>query len=440
MQRRAFLHHGSSAALASSLVSSLATKQGNAAEPIQEISDATGANTPATVTLGIMGMQRGLALAKEFLKLPGVSIRYACDPDRKRAEAGAEAIRESSPQVEAIGDFQKMLDDPSVNSIVCAAPNHWHGPATILACQAGKHVYVEKPCSHNPAEGQWMIRAAEKFNRCVQVGTQRRSSLGIQEAMRKLHSGVIGKVYYSQARYFASRGSIGSQSPSDPPTELDYPQWLGPAPAQPFRTNVVHYNWHWFWDFGNGELGNNGIHMLDLARWGLQTTSPIRVVSSGGRYAFEDDQQTPDTQIVSFEFADGKQILYEGLSCSPHSESAFVSFHGTDGSMDLDEGGSYRIYNRRNQKIEEAKATGQGMQEHLVNFLDAVRSSDPKRLNQPILEGHLSTLLCHLGNIAQRTGRILRFDPQSQQILEDPKQQSLWERPYADGWRDRLAT
>jgi len=376
-----------------------------------------------------------------FLAEPDCEVTHLCDVrDAVLAKRGEEVRAKTGKMPKLVRDYRELLSDPSIDAFMVATPDHWHALLTIWGCQAGKDVYVEKPMSHNVAEGKMAVEAARKYNRIVQHGTQGRSLKSWAQALDLIESGKYGKVLVSRALCYKPRGSIGIKPITPAPKEIDFDIWTGPAPKQPHHANLVHYNWHWFWDFGNGELGNNGIHMLDLARWGLQTTSPIRVVSSGGRYAFQDDQQTPDTQIVSFEFADGKQILYEGLSCSPHSESAFVSFHGTDGSMDLDEGGSYRIYNRRNQKIEEAKATGQGMQEHLVNFLDAVRSSDPKRLNQPILEGHLSTLLCHLGNIAQRTGRILRFDPQSQQILEDPKQQSLWERPYADGWRDRLAT
>ncbi len=213
-------------------------------------------------------------------------------------------------------DIRQILADPEVDALVIAAPNHWHAPAAIMACNAGKHAYVEKPCSHNPKEGELLIEAARKHNRCVQMGNQRRSGDKIIEGIKLLHEGRIGRVYYSRSWYAATRGPIGKGTPAEVPPHINYELWQGPAPRQPFTSNRLHYNWHWTWHYGNGELGNNGIHSIDLSRWGLQVDYPTRVVSLGGRYRFEDDQETADTHIVSFEFPGRKQIFWEGLSCS----------------------------------------------------------------------------------------------------------------------------
>ncbi|MCA9149697.1 MAG: Gfo/Idh/MocA family oxidoreductase, partial [Planctomycetales bacterium] len=248
------------------------------------------------VVVGIMGLNRGLALTRLFAAQPNVEIRYLCDADQDRIAAGVAALKSRSPnqaKVEGVQDFRRILDDQTVDVLVCAAPNHWHAPATILACQSGKHVYVEKPCSHNPWEGEAMVRAARTHGRVVQLGTQRRSSPGTQLAIQRLHDGAIGKVYLAEAVYRSARGSIGIGQSADVPERLDYDIWQGPAPRKPYIDNLVHYNWHWRWHWGNGELGNNGIHTLDLCRWGLGVVAPQRVVSSGGRYAFQDDQETP---------------------------------------------------------------------------------------------------------------------------------------------------
>jgi predicted dehydrogenase len=386
------------------------------------------------VVVGVMGLSRGVALATGFAKLKGCEVKYVCDVDAARAGKAAEAVaavREKAPL--AVGDFRKILDDPDVDALVCAAPNHWHAPATILACKAGKHVYVEKPCSHNPHEGELMVEAARKHRRCVQMGTQRRSGPGTQEAMQKLKEGAIGRVYLVRSYYTNMRGPIGQGRAADPPENLDYELWQGPAPHVPYMDNRVHYNWHWFWHWGNGELGNNGVHTLDLCRWGADVDYPIRVASSGGRYRFDDDQETPDTHSVCYEFPGNRQITWQGLSCSQHGDG-FVTFIGEGGALELDSNGTHVIYDERDKEVSRTPSPSLGDSEHLENFLSAIRNEQPESLNAEIEKGHKSTLLCHLGNIAHRTGRTLQCNPQNGHIVNDAEAIKLWKRDYEPGW------
>lgn len=427
--RRTFLQQSSAAAIAATTLP-------------MAIPRVNGEESPAAdsrrVVVGVMGLSRGRALASQFARQPNVEVRYVCDADAQRVSAGMEAVAETaSAKAKGIVDFRTMLDDPELDALVCAAPNHWHAPATILACQAGKHVYVEKPCSHNPWEGEAMVAAARKFQRAVQLGTQRRSSPGTQLAMKRLHDGAIGKVYLARAYYNSARGSIGRGKPAAVPESLDYELWQGPAPRRPYLDNVVHYNWHWRWHWGNGELGNNGIHTLDLCRWGLQVTYPTRVTSSGGRYAYDDDQETPDTHTVGFEFPEGCAITWQGLSCNSHG-SKFIEFYGTDGSLELESGGRFRLYDRRNELQEEHASSNVGDADHVANFLSAIRQNDPTLLHAEILDGHRSTLLSHLGNIAHRVGRTLNCDRQNGHIQDDAAAAALWKREYESGWEPNV--
>jgi predicted dehydrogenase len=395
------------------------------------VATASAQSTAASekIVIGVMGLSRGRSLSASFAKRPNVEIKYVCDVDSQRAESCADLVMGAvNKKPQAIGDFRRILDDPDVDALVCSAPNHWHAPATIFACQAGKHVYVEKPCSHNPQEGEWMVEAARKHKRAVQMGTQRRSGATLRKAMAMLSDGVIGKVYHSRAFYFSLRGSIGTGAAADVPAHLDYDLWQGPAPRTDYMSNRVHYNWHWFWHWGNGELGNNGVHSLDVCRWGLGVDYPTRISSVGGRYAFQDDQQTPDTQTVSYEFADGKSITWQGLSCNRNG-GGFVSFFGENGSMVIGGGGEYTIYDRDNKEVK-TEAGSRGDVEHIDNFLAAIRNDKPLALNSEIAEGHKSTLLCHLGNISQRTGRTLECDPSNGHIQNDKVAMELWRRNY----------
>ncbi|QDV10780.1 Inositol 2-dehydrogenase [Rosistilla oblonga] len=398
-------------------------------------SKASAADANKPVKVGVMGLSRGMSLATDLAKMDGVEVKYICDVDSTRLASGAEKLGKiAGTSPEAITDFRKILDDKEVDALVCAAPNHWHGPATIMACKAGKHVYVEKPASHNAQEGEWMIEAAEKYNRVVQVGTQRRSAPEMIQAMEKLQSGAIGKVFLSRGYYVNQRGSIGKVEPSAPPENLDYALWEGPAPHREYKSNVVPYNWHWNWHWGGGELANNGVHTLDICRWGMGVDYPTRTTISGGRYCYDDDQITPDTQVVAFEFGDGSQITWQGTSCNKHNVNPFVSFYGTEGSMEVDSNGGFKLFNRANKMVEEVKGTNNGQLAHLTNFVDAVRSGDASTLNQPIAEGHCSTMMCHLGVIAYRTGQDVVSDPTNGHIQGPQEQKAMWGREYNPAW------
>lgn len=402
----------------------------------------TSSASQKPLRIGLMGAGgRGKQLVSTYSKLKGTQIAAVCDPDRDRLAVAATEIgklTESDPKAET--DFRKLLDDKSIDILICAAPNHWHGPATILACSAGKHVYVEKPASHNPAEGEMMIAAARKNGRCVQVGTQRRSNAAIAEGIKLVHEGAIGTLYYARAWYANQRGPIGHAEVSEPPAELNFDLWQGPAPRKPFKSNYLHYNWHWFWHWGNGELGNNGVHAIDLARWALGVDYPIEATSSGGRYAYDDDQESPDTHVVSFKYPGEKQIMWEGLSCNRHGidKSGFgVTVHGNGGTIALHSDG-YVHYDDRGKEVKKNSGGGPGDAAHAENFLAAIRANDPTLLNCEIEDGHKSALAPHLGNIAHRVGRTLTCSAENGHIQGDDEAAALWKREYAPGWEPKV--
>lgn len=381
---------------------------------------------------------RGMDHSKNFTQNPNSEVVCVCDVDSARSEQAAEAIEKLTPgrRPRVVTDLRRALDDKTIDAVVIATCNHWHAPATIMACAAGKHVYVEKPCSHNPWEGEMMVAAARKHDRRVQMGNQRRSWPGVMEAIEFVRSGGIGHVYYAQSWYTNSRPSIGRGVAKSAPAGLDYDLWQGPAPRKPFRDNILHYNWHWFWHWGNGELGNNGVHMLDVCRWGLGVELPEKVTSVGGRYRYQDDQETPDTNMVSCAFPGGKMITWEGLSCNvmPDNKVVDVLFHGDKGSLAIYSGG-YTVYDPTGKEIKKIKGEA-GDKTHVDNFLDSIRSS--AKLHSEIEGGHKSTMLSHLGNIAYRTGRAINCDPKTGHIRDDRDAAKLWKRAYESGWEPKV--
>src|SRR5687767_13066193 len=346
--------------------------------------------------VGVMGLSRGMDHVKALLGISNVEVSYVCDIDDKRVASGistVEAKQERKPK--GVKDFRTILDDNNINAVFIATPNHWHAPATILGCAAGKHVYVEKPGSHNAREGELMVEAARKYKRVVQMGNQRRSFPGIIEAIEKLRSGAIGEVRFARTWYNNARASIGRGKQVPVPPNIDYAMWQGPAPERPYVDNLVHYNWHWRWHWGGGELANNGPHALDLARWGLGVEYPTRISCNGGRYHFDDDQETPDTCIAAYDFG-GKGLMWDGSSCHPRTgempSGNFVTWYGDKGRLTI-VGNGYKIFDPKGKEIGAGNGPGNDAL-HISNFLAAIRG-DAKPTSE-IAVGQTSVLLCHL--------------------------------------------
>ena len=399
------------------------------------------------VAVAVMGLNsRGTVLARAFARAANAEVAYVCDVDSVVLSKSAAAVgRVQNTPPKAIGDFRKALEDKSVDALVIAAPDHWHAPAALLAMQAGKHVYLEKPCGHNPREGELLVAAQRRHQRVVQMGTQQRSAPQSIEIIQSITEGLIGRPYQARAWYANTRTTIGRGKTAPVPANLDYELWQGPAPRTPYRDNVIHYNWHWFRRWGTGEICNNGTHEIDVCRWALGVDTCVRVTSTGGRYHFSDDWEFPDTQEACFEFPDGRAIIWQGQSCNGlevYGRSRGTAILGTTGSVVFDRDG-YAVYDLKNKLVKQAVAPQQvdGLDtsadddmtgRHIANFLDAIRTG--AALRQPIAEGAKSVLLCHLGNIAQTTGRALRIDPASSRIVGDEAAMKLWHREYAPGW------
>ncbi len=380
---------------------------------------------------------RGTGLARDFARLPDVQFGYVCDPDAGRAAGAVNAL---SNQPQAVSDFRRALDDKTIDAVIVATPDHWHAPAAILAADAGKHVYVEKPCSHNVREGRLLVEAARRNKRLVQHGTQSRSHELVAQAIQLLRDGVIGDVLVAKAWNVQRRGEIGRAQPSDPPAGLDYDMWVGPAPMVPFQQNRYHYSWHWWYNFGTGDMGNDGVHELDIARWGLGVeTHPRTAAAVGGKLSFDDDQQFPDTQYAAFDYPaeDGqgprRQLIFEMRLWSRYGLEGVDNgnaFYGTQGWMLLSKRGMLKVFDERNRPQPVASEAA-SLSSHYQNFLDAIRGEG--QLRAEIEVGHRSATLCHLGNIATRLGRSLRFDPASEQILGDDEANQLLGRSYRQG-------
>jgi predicted dehydrogenase len=406
-----------------------------------------------TINVAVVGTNgRGLAHIDCLAGLPGVAITFICDVDDRALAKGVKAtLKTQKVEPKGIKDFRKLLEDPSLDAVTIATPDHWHAPMAILALNAGKHVYLEKPCSHNPYEGELLIQAAGKCKGVLQMGNQRRSFPNMHLAMKELREGIIGKVYFARAWYDNRRVSIGHGKPAPVPSYLDYELWQGPAPRRAYRDNLVHYNWHWFWHWGTGEALNNGTHEVDVCRWALGVDWPTRVSSNGGRYQFQDDWETPDTQVIAWDCPDGKTISWEGRSCNDYPVEGLsrgVMVYGTGGAALL-EGNNYTVFDSRNKKVKAVTGNEQGDatdtvsasgialdQLHVKNFLECIRSG--KQPNSPIEEGHKSVAMLHLGNIAWRVGRQLNIDPANGHIKNDEAAMKFWRRDYEPGWEPKV--
>lgn len=396
---------------------------------------------------------RGHAVGSNFAKQPNCEVLYSCDVDSRASEKFINDIAKiQGNKPKHATDFRKALDDKDVDILIVAAPDHWHAPAAIMACKAGKHVYLEKPASHNPHEGEMAVAAAKKYNRVVQMGNQRRSWPNVITAIGELKNGIIGRPYFAKTWYTNNRPSIGVGKITEVPSWLDFDLWQGPAPREAFRDNIVHYNWHWFWNWGTGEALNNGTHFVDLARWGLGVEYPTKVSSNGGRYRYTDDWETPDTQIINLEFDNNTLMTWEGRSCNGRSVEGVgvgLIFYGDNGSLVIEGGNSYKVYDLKNNLLKEVSgsqdiSTGNLSNPsqdldvlHIQNLFDAIRKGTS--LNSDITGGHQSTLLVQLGNIALRSGSTLNIDPTNGHILDNDEAMKYWSRDYEPGWEKVLS-
>jgi predicted dehydrogenase len=415
---------------------------GVAASTIYRASRAVGNSPNEKLTVGLIGCGgRGTHDAGLFKNVPNVEIAYVCDPDEGRRQTAAKAFGVDSSH--AIADLRKILDDKSVNAVLITTPDHWHSPAAILACDAGKHVYVEKPISHNVREGRLLVDAVARTKTNLQHGTQSRSTQMMVDAVKLLRDGIIGDVLVAKCWNIQRRGSIGRGQDAPPPAGFDYDTWVGPATMIPYRTNRVHTRWSWWYHFGTGDMGNDGVHDVDYTRWGLGVdTHPTKIAALGGKYFFDDDQEFPDTLQTTFEYpGDGavghrKLLIYEQRLWStnyPYNVDSGAEFYGTKGQMLLSRRGKIQVKDSDNKPVEVAvKPEPHNDQAHVQNFCDAIRSG--AKLNADALTGHLSTSLCHLANIAVRVGRSLTFDPQTEQITGDEQANSLIHRQYREHW------
>jgi len=403
------------------------------------------------IAVGVMGIRgRGSFLSRQFARRPDVEVLYLCDVDSNLFASRSKAVEQAQGRPpKTVTDFRRILDDPSVDALVVATPDHWHALATVLTCQAGKDVYVEKPASHNVWEGRKMVEAARKYKRVVQLGTQNRSASYVRDAIEYIRSGKLGDVHLVRVLNMKTRGPIPPRSDSPVPKGFDYDRWLGPAPMRPFNTNYVR-RWNWFWDFSGGDIINDGVHQMDIARWIVGRPYPKSVSTTGGIFHFHDAGQTPDTQVVTFEY-DGLTLLFELTLWTPYMKktpmdirmsdkfpnwpfsSTKIEIYGTKGVMMLGRhGGGWQVFGP-DWRGETKEYGREPTAEHIENFIRSIRSR--KRPNADIEKGHLSTLLCHLANISYRVGnRKLLFDPAAERFVNDPEADRLLKRTYRKPW------
>ncbi len=402
------------------------------------------------VNFAIIGLHgRGYAHLECVRQNKDTMVTHVCDVDRRELDKfAAETQKQFLRAPIAEKDFRRVLESKDVDVVTIATPEHWHAPMAIAALQAGKHVYVEKPCSHNPHEGELLIAAQKKYGKLVQMGNQQRSSAHTIEIIGKIRNGLIGRPYFGKAWYSNTRKAIGVGKVVPVPAELDWELWQGPAPRRPYKDNVHPYNWHWFWNWGTGETLNNGTHEVDVCRWALGVDYPNAVTASGGRYHFRDDWEFYDTLVTSFEY-DDRMITWEGLCCQGkqnYGRSRGATIHGTEGTVLIDREG-YQVFSLDDKLLQEfstqTASTTQDLQsidamttQHFGNLLDAIRAG--AKLHAPIEEANISVTMLHLSNIAWKVDRALHLDNKNGHILNDEKAMAMWRREYAKGWEPKV--
>jgi predicted dehydrogenase len=395
--------------------------------------------TVALVGCGGMGRNH----LNNLVKNKQVNIAYVCDVDEQRLAAAAKiASAGGHPSVKAEKDMRKVFADKSVQAVWMATPDHWHTPGAILAADAGKHVYVEKPCSHNIREGRLLVDAAKRNKVNIQVGTQSRSTKTVAEAMARVHGGAIGDVLVAKAWNSQKRRDLGHVKPSEPPKHIDYEMWQGPVPEAPFYSNRVHGMWRFFIDYGAGDIGNDGVHDIDVGAWGLKLDAlPNRVAALGGKFFFDDDQEWPDTQYVVCEYDAGnggakpRQFIFEQRIWSPYVQEDYengCAFYGTKGMLVIGHSVGWKLFGERNKPLEQMKG-GADLPAHHQNFIDACMKGG--KLAAPAEAGHVSAGICHLANICTRLRKTVEFDPAKEAVTNSPDAQALLRRKYrANHW------
>ena len=392
--------------------------------------------------VGLRGM--GWGHVKGYAGLENVEVAALCDVDESISAKRVKEMDEMGlPRPEVHYDLRRVLDDPNIDAISVATPNHWHALAGFWAAQAGKHATLEKPGTHNYFEGQQLIKAAKRYDRLIQHHAERRTFKGYKAAMKFLHEGGLGEVYMAKGMCYKWRNTIKRMGPEPVPDGVHYDLWLGPAPKREFTRNRFHYNWHWHWDYGNGDIGNQGAHQVDIARWGLGVTLPTKISSMGGHFMFDDDQETPNTQMALFEFpsdeggGDRKKIMqfevrhwvtnHEGGLGKGAGNNIGNLFYGSEGYMVIDGGGNWRTYMGKGR---EPGPSGSGGGDMFRNFVEAIRANDRSIMEGDIVDGHHSCALIHMANTSYRLGRTLNFDPVTERYLGDEEANTMLTRNY----------
>ncbi len=392
------------------------------------------------VRVAVIGCgNQGKSHLRSLTSLKDAEVVFVCDVDQQRLATGVEMSGGAKP----VDDFRRVIDDSSIDGVTIATPDHWHAPIAIMALNAGKHVYVEKPCCHNIREGQLLRDAAQKTGKVVAHGTQSRSSPSMIQAMALLRDGVIGDVLQARCWNWQLRKDIGHLQPSAPPSGVNYDTWVGPAEWMPFQANRFHYDWHWWYNFGCGDLGNDGIHEFDYALWGLGVdTHPSLISAAGGKYFFDDDQQFPDTQQVTFEYPGDDKVgsrrmfIFEMRLWSttyPYNVDSGAEFFGTKGKMFISKRGKFEVRGERNKPLDVKLSSNPKSEvyENQQNWIDCIKSGGVPNANVEIAVR--TAIAAHLANIATRLGRTLRFDPDSEKIIGDEEAGALVTRKYRDG-------
>ena len=451
--RRHFLKQG--------LLGTASVAAGTIGTTAQSYAQVRGAND--RINMAVIGIRnQGTVHLENLCRLKdshNVQIRTVCDTDERLFAKGVALVEQKTGTKPATEwDLHRVLEDKSIDAVSIVVPNHWHALAAVLACQAGKHVYVEKPASHNIWEGRRMIEAARKYGRHMQVGLNNRSSVNVREAIAFMHGGGIGPLFMARSLCFKARDSYGMSSDSEPPATFHYDRWLGPAPWRPYNEKRGHYNWHWYWDTGNGDTGNTGPHQLDIARWGLaKNEHPVSVYSAGGLYGFRQDdgaptpakhvygdvdtfghdktsQETPNTQTATYTYADGTLLEMETRGRYTNNEGSQGQevgnlFFGTEGWLEIS-GDTWKAFRRREREPFAGSKGGDREGNHWANFIEGLRADKDDAFHADIHEGHMSTSLCHLANISYRVGRSLKFTGQTERFVDAPDADALLTRTY----------